>query len=91
MLKQRDRSRYELAEWPQILEAFGHRCAYCGDAIGPLTKDHVTPISKGGINTADNVVPACKSCNSRKHNRGILSMVNVPYMGTRQKVMIPWT
>lgn len=50
------------------------RCRYCGcqvkwgDQRGPsgATYDHVKPIEKGGLNTLDNVVIACRSCNSRK-------------------------
>ncbi|MCK4464389.1 MAG: HNH endonuclease [Bacteroidales bacterium] len=33
------------------------------------TKDHVIPISKGGDNTKENIVPACQSCNSKKFNK----------------------
>ena len=53
------------ADWLTILATFGHVCAYCG-ASGDLFQEHVWPISKGGPNTAANVVPACRSCNSRK-------------------------
>lgn len=52
-------------QWQAILAAHDHRCHYCGAAC-PLTMDHVTAISKGGTHTASNVVPACRSCNSRK-------------------------
>lgn len=52
-------------EWNDLLEAYRHRCAYCG-VDGPMTQDHVVPISAGGGHTKDNVVPACQSCNSRK-------------------------
>lgn len=54
------------AEWEAIKQRFDHCCAYCGEQR-KLTRDHVIPISKGGSNTADNVVPACKPCNSRKN------------------------
>jgi 5-methylcytosine-specific restriction endonuclease McrA len=54
------------AEWLEILERYGHRCAYCG-ASGKLTIDHVVPLSKGGLHHPSNLVPACSSCNSRKH------------------------
>jgi 5-methylcytosine-specific restriction endonuclease McrA len=46
-------------------------CQYCG-ARPPrkdLTVDHVLPKSRGGKTTWDNVVIACKPCNSRKGNR----------------------
>ncbi len=55
-------------EWNEILNLFGHRCAYCGERVEEITMDHVVPISRGGPHTRDNVVPACRPCNSRKHN-----------------------
>lgn len=56
------------AEWLAILERHGHRCAYCRSP-NDITMDHVIPISRGGRHTADNVVPACRPCNSRKGAR----------------------
>lgn len=44
-----------------------HTCQYCGKAAENV--DHVVPRSKGGAHTWDNVVAACKSCNSRKENK----------------------
>lgn len=45
-----------------------HRCCwYCG-TLNPNTVDHITPISKGGGDDTDNLVLACKSCNSRKRD-----------------------
>lgn len=45
----------------------GHRCQYCGAAAENL--DHVIPRSKGGPHSWDNVVAACRPCNSRKQDR----------------------
>jgi 5-methylcytosine-specific restriction endonuclease McrA len=42
-------------------------CQYCGGAAENL--DHVVPRSKGGLHTWENVVAACRRCNSRKENR----------------------
>ena len=36
------------------------------------TRDHVIPISKGGNNTKENIVPACGSCNSKKKDKILL-------------------
>lgn len=50
----------------------GYRCQYCGrhrrELRGRefLTRDHVIPLSKGGLNTWENVVTACSPCNNRK-------------------------
>lgn len=55
------------AQWIEIQEHFSHCCAYCDRRMkGHLTQDHVTPLSKGGNHTMSNIVPACKSCNSKK-------------------------
>jgi 5-methylcytosine-specific restriction endonuclease McrA len=31
--------------------------------------DHRLPLARGGRHEIENVIPACKSCNSRKHTR----------------------
>ncbi|MEM8788771.1 MAG: HNH endonuclease [Pseudomonadota bacterium] len=43
-------------------------CQYCG-AKGDMTFDHVTPRSRGGRTTWDNVVAACGPCNLRKGSK----------------------
>lgn len=57
-----------VAEWQRIKAAYNHRCAYCVLPL-PLEMDHVVPLTKGGAHSKENVVPACKSCNSSKGNR----------------------
>jgi 5-methylcytosine-specific restriction endonuclease McrA len=44
-----------------------HRCQYCGSAAENI--DHVIPRSKGGSHSWDNVVAACRPCNTRKRDR----------------------
>jgi 5-methylcytosine-specific restriction endonuclease McrA len=59
-------------EWLDILEAYNYKCAYCDvefDCENLPTKDHIIPISKGGDNMKENIVPACRSCNSKKNNK----------------------
>jgi 5-methylcytosine-specific restriction endonuclease McrA len=54
-------------QWREMKAAYGYRCVYCGTKTIALTQDHITPLSKGGNHTASNIVPACKSCNSKKN------------------------
>ena len=46
-------------------------CCYCG-AEGRLSLDHLIPTAKGGPETGDNAVWACRRCNSSKGARDIL-------------------
>lgn len=44
-----------------------YECVYCGSSyLKSLTLDHVIPQSKGGENAWDNLVTACRTCNSEK-------------------------
>lgn len=45
-----------------------HRCVYCGKG-GPLCLDHLIPVIRGGSGTPENLVAACKRCNSGKAGR----------------------
>jgi 5-methylcytosine-specific restriction endonuclease McrA len=63
------------AEWEEIKAAYHYRCIYCETKPAKLTMDHITPLSKGGIHTKSNVVPACKSCNSKKRDRQVLKPI----------------
>ena len=62
-------------QWCEIKAAYGYRCVYCGRKMQRLTQDHLTPLSKGGSHTASNIVPACHSCNSKKHTGPVLRPV----------------
>jgi 5-methylcytosine-specific restriction endonuclease McrA len=46
-------------------------CQYCGQvpARGALTLDHVLPTSRGGETAWDNMVVACRTCNTKKGDR----------------------
>ncbi|MEN7546872.1 HNH endonuclease [Rapidithrix thailandica] len=48
-----------------IFKRDGNRCVYC-NSNEDLTLDHVIPKSRGGKTTWNNLVSACKSCNSKK-------------------------
>jgi hypothetical protein len=55
---------------------WSNHCAFCGvDASDPrnhgrerLTVEHVLALTKGGLDEASNIIPACTACNSSKHN-----------------------
>lgn len=63
---------YTIAEWLSVVELFNNSCAYCGSKHN-LTMDHVVPIALGGTNTYRNIIPACKSCNSRKNSTELIA------------------
>ena len=56
--------------WAQVVEEYSGACAYCRVAPG-TTRDHIIPLSAGGPHRIENLVPACRECNSRKHTKRI--------------------
>lgn len=54
------------AEWYALVRATKRTCHYCKQP-GRMTKDHIIPVSRGGSDAIDNIVPACMSCNYDKH------------------------
>ena len=55
------------SRWWQNIIAKGI-CHWCGNSFpkDELTMDHVVPVSRGGLSSRGNLVPACKECNNRK-------------------------
>src|SRR3989337_2122169 len=54
-----------------VLERDDYTCRYCGYRPAnhkELHADHIIPCSKGGKDYLDNLVTACKDCNSHKHD-----------------------
>lgn len=46
------------------------RCFYCGTVIPEMWEiEHKIPLSRGGSDDIDNLVPACVECNRRKGDR----------------------
>lgn len=58
--------------WAEIKTKHNGRCCYCNRKVANLTMDHVVPISAGGLHREDNIVPACRPCNSRKKDQAPL-------------------
>ena len=61
-------------------------CLYCAMRFPTreLTRDHITPLSKGGGDTWNNVATACRRCNNHKGGR-------TPEQAGMQLVAVPFT
>jgi hypothetical protein len=61
-------------------------CMYCGERFptSDLTRDHINPISQGGLDAWMNVVTACRRCNNHKGGR-------TPEQAKMQLVAVPFT
>jgi 5-methylcytosine-specific restriction endonuclease McrA len=57
--------QFTSAEWRALVESYGSKCAYRGE-VGPVQVDHRTPLTRGGANSIDNILPACRKCNTEK-------------------------
>lgn len=51
-------------------------CSYCG-TVTHLTLDHLIPRLKGGSDEGDNLVWACKTCNSSKGGKDVLDWLSL--------------
>lgn len=53
---------------PALFARDAHMCMYCGHrfSASELSRDHITPLSRGGTDSWNNVVTACKRCNNHK-------------------------
>ena len=61
-------------------------CMYCGNTFlgSQLSRDHVTPLSKGGKDVWTNVITACRRCNHHKAGR-------TPEQAGMQLLAVPFT
>jgi hypothetical protein len=67
-----------IREWEKEQE-LPKQCVYCG-SMRDLTTDHLIPRSRGGDESADNVVLACQSCNASRGEKGIFA-----WLGLKEK------
>jgi 5-methylcytosine-specific restriction endonuclease McrA len=65
--RQRGLAAYKVTvrDWVRLCRRFDDRCAYCG-GLGPLHREHVVPVSRGGQHSIGNLLPACQKCNLSK-------------------------
>ena len=53
----------------EVFRHYGRACSYCGYEDSVMTIDHILPRSKGGDNSLENLLPACRKCNYSRGNR----------------------
>lgn len=63
--------RGEIRQYTMVL--LNDPCVYCGAPTEAV--DHIQPLTRGGANAWHNLTAACKSCNSRKHNKDLLTFL----------------
>jgi 5-methylcytosine-specific restriction endonuclease McrA len=72
-------SNFNKKDWENCKNHFNNKCAYCG-SDGVLHQEHFVPLSKGGEYTVENIIPACKRCNSSKSNNSFeIWYIKQPY------------
>lgn len=67
------------------LFAKGTRCRYCETELSSTerTADHVVPLCRGGAHSIDNLVIACRSCNSSKGRKTLEQWLeSIPHMSS---------
>lgn len=64
-----NRRRLLTKERKEIYNKCNGHCAYCGAEITfrGMQADHVHPLRRGGADTVENMLPACRNCNHYKH------------------------
>jgi 5-methylcytosine-specific restriction endonuclease McrA len=64
-----------LLEDEKVKLTLGTQCNYCNAQV-PLSIDHVVPKYLGGADSGDNLIYACKSCNSSKGKKDLMEWMN---------------
>lgn len=61
----------------QVFDRDGNECCYCGRSFesDQLELDHVTPRSKGGNDSVNNLVVACAPCNNDKSDLDLIDFL----------------
>jgi hypothetical protein len=79
---------------PKLFVRDRHVCAYCGGffAFEELTREHIVPVSRGGVDSWMNCITACRACNGRKADRlpeeAHMSLLYLPYVPSLHEDMI---
>jgi len=86
-------------QWRELMKRYDYKCAYCGverkmirdpSRKMDLEMDHVVPLGQGR-HTIENIVPACKSCNTSKSNNDLIEWANKKRISISDAVMQVYT
>jgi hypothetical protein len=66
-----------IREWERE-QQLPKQCVYCA-SITNLTTDHLIPRSRGGDESADNVVLSCQTCNTTRGDKGIFEWLGLKH------------
>jgi 5-methylcytosine-specific restriction endonuclease McrA len=84
---------HTLADLVAIIENQCGQCCYCGVQLANASDghfDHVVPLARGGTDSPENIVFACRACNWSKHDRTpqewrcSIDKLNAPTSSTNQ-------
>ena len=72
-MKKQATGSHTLEEWSELRDKTKGICPCCKKKVGlkKLTRDHITPLVRGGTDDIDNIQPLCRSCNCSKHTETI--------------------
>jgi 5-methylcytosine-specific restriction endonuclease McrA len=79
---------------PKLFARDRQVCAYCGHQFhfDELTREHIVPTSRGGLDSWMNCISACRPCNGHKGNRlpeeANMSLLYLPYVPSLHEDMI---
>ena len=79
---------------PKLFARDRQVCAYCGARfhVDEMTREHIVPTSRGGLDSWMNCISACRPCNGHKGNRlpeeANMSLLYLPYVPSLHEDMI---
>jgi hypothetical protein len=79
---------------PDLFRRDHYMCAYCGGVFKylALTRDHVIPRSRGGLDKWTNCVTACEKCNHKKDYHLLdecgMQLLYVPYAPNKAEALV---
>jgi hypothetical protein len=60
-------------------------CPYCGASLGEAPHaDHIYPVARGGLSTADNMIYVCQRCNIKKSDKTVYEFVREAKLNLNQ-------